>query len=325
MDLKDAFGRRFAYLRLSVTELCNFRCGYCLPNGYHKTFGPGFLSGDEIERLVRALVELGVWKVRLTGGEPSLRSDLPELIARLVNLSGLRAVALTTNGYALEKMAPVWASAGLSALNVSVDSLVPETFHRITGHDRLHEVRRGLEVARAAGLATIKVNAVLLKDINDGELPAFLDWIRRDDLSVRFIELMQTGDNAAYFAKHHLRADVVRAHLERRGWRVRPRVAGAGPAEVFEHEDYRGTVGLIAPYAKDFCASCNRLRVTARGDVRLCLFGDQSYSLRDLLQHDDQKHELQTRLHTLFLGKPAGHFLQTGETGLTKNLAGLGG
>lgn len=323
--LEDGLGRRFSYVRLSVTEACNFRCQYCLPNGTAKGEGAGFLTVSEITRLARAVAELGVWKIRLTGGEPTVRRDFTEIIAALAAVEGITRLSATTNGYRLAREAALWRTAGLTHLNVSVDSLDPARFHAITGQDRLRDVLEGIAAARAAGFAALKVNAVLLRDVNDGETEAFLDWARREAIGVRFIELMRTGTNAAYFARHHLSADGLRARLLAEGWTLRPRRAGDGPAEIYAHGAAAGTVGIIAPYAKDFCAGCNRLRVTARGDLRLCLFGDSSHSLRDLLQEDGQKEELQARLCSLLPIKKPAHALAQGMTGLTPHLASLGG
>lgn len=324
-QLTDGFGRSFPYLRLSLTEACNFRCSYCLPDGYQADGRPQFLAVDEIERLVRAFATLGMHKIRLTGGEPSLRKDLTQIIATVANVPGIRKVAITTNGCLLPRHLPGWHRAGLTALNVSMDSLQRDRFHAITGHDRLLEIMEGLNLAQALGLQSIKLNAVLLRGFNDDELPAWMAFLRERPMSVRFIELMRTGDNREYFERHHLRADVVIEQLLAAGWSERKRGADAGPAREFSHADYRGSVGIIAPYSKDFCKGCNRLRVTARGDLRLCLFGDFGVALRPLLQSDDDQDALLARITTQLGLKAAGHGLHFGQTGLTPHLASIGG
>ncbi len=205
-QLTDSFGRSFPYLRLSLTEACNFRCSYCLPDGYQADGHPRFLQVEEIGRLVRAFAALGMSKIRLTGGEPSLRKDLDEIIATVAAVPGIRKVAITTNGTLLPRRLPGWHRAGLAALNVSMDSLQRERFKTITGHDRLPEIQQGLALAQALGLPAIKLNAVLLRGLNDDELPRWMDYLRDRPFSVRFIELMRTGDNEAYFQRHHLRA-----------------------------------------------------------------------------------------------------------------------
>ena len=324
-QLTDGFGRSFPYLRLSLTEACNFRCSYCLPDGYHADGRPRFLAVEEIARLVRAFATLGMHKIRLTGGEPSLRRDLTRIIATVARVPGIRKVAITTNGTRLPRYLPDWHQAGLTALNVSVDSLQRERFHAITGHDRLPEVLEGIAMAQALGLQSVKLNAVLLRDRNDDELPAWMEFLRERALSVRFIELMRTGDNGDYFQRHHLRADVLVEQLQAAGWSLRPRAADAGPAREYVHPAYRGSIGIIAPYSRDFCAGCNRLRVTARGDLRLCLFGDFGVALRPLLQSDADHDALLARITTQLGLKAAGHGLHQGRTGLTPHLASIGG
>lgn len=321
----DRFGRRFPYLRLSLTEACNFRCSYCLPDGYLADGRPRFLAVDEIRRLVMAFAQLGMHKIRLTGGEPSLRRDLDEVIAAVASVPGIRKVAITTNGTLLPRRLPGWHAAGLTALNVSMDSLDRGRFAQITGHDRQPEILQGLALAEQLGMTAIKVNAVLLRGLNDDELPTWTQFLRERPVSVRFIELMRTGDNAAYFDRHHLRADSLVHSLHGEGWQERPRRPDAGPAREFVHPDHRGSIGIIAPYARDFCQGCNRLRVTARGDLRLCLFGETGTALRPLLQSDADQEALVARISTQLGLKQAGHQLHLGRTGLTPHLASIGG
>jgi cyclic pyranopterin phosphate synthase len=323
--LEDGFGRRFRYLRLSVTEVCNFRCGYCLPDGW-KAEGPlSFLSADEIGRLVRGFARLGVTKVRLTGGEPSVRKDLTEIIARVSSTPGVDTVALTTNGWNLARRAAEWRAAGLTHVNLSVDALDRETFWKVTGKDRYDDVMAGLDTALASGFRSVKLNAVLLKDTVADGFDAFADLVRRTPVSARFIELMRTADNAGYFADQHVGGAVLRAWLEARGWRPTERAADAGPAVEFARPDFVGRFGLIAPYGPGFCDSCNRLRVTARGRLRLCLFGEGGADLRDLLAEDGREAELQDRVTTALSGKAAGHRLHEGRFGDTRRLADVGG
>lgn len=324
--LADRFGRTFPYLRLSVIDACNFRCSYCLPDGYRSAGDrPRHLELDEIARLLRGFAAAGMRKVRITGGEPSLRRDLTAIIGVASTTPGVEKVALTTNGCVLGKRIDEWAEAGLTALNVSVDTLDPEGFARITGHDRLDAILEGIERALALGLASVKLNAVLLRGLNDAQLPAWLDYLRERPVGLRFIELMQTGDNLEYFQRHHLRADVLEAQLQDAGWRLLPRAPDAGPAREYEHPDYAGRIGIIAPYSRDFCAGCNRLRVTSSGDLRLCLFGEFGIPLRPLLQRDDQADELRATLATQLGLKKATHGLHLGQTGLTPHLASIGG
>lgn len=321
----DAFGRRFRYLRLSVTEVCNFRCTYCLPGGYRKSGPMDFLRPDEAERLVRAFAQLGVTKVRLTGGEPTVRKDLTQIIARVSAQPGVDKVALTTNGWNLARHLEEWTAAGLTNLNVSVDALDRDAFHRITGHDRLGDVLAGIERALVLPLKTVKMNAVLLRDGLADDFSAWTEFVRERPIAVRFIELMRTGDNKAFFEDQHVSGAVLRHWLERHGWTTKERGDDDGPAIEFTHPDHLGRIGLIAPYAPGFCEGCNRLRVTARGQLRLCLFGQGGRPLRDLLQADDQCKELKARIVGALTFKPAAHSLHSANPGSTMNLAQTGG
>ncbi|MBK9495784.1 MAG: 3,8-cyclase MoaA [Pseudomonadota bacterium] len=325
-SLIDRYGRRFPYLRLSVIEACNFRCSYCLPKGYQaRPDLPRHLGVDEIRRLLTGFARLGMRKVRLTGGEPSLRRDLTDIIGVAAAVPGVEKIALTTNGVLLPQRIDDWRAAGLSHLNVSVDALDRARFAEITGHDRLPHILDGIERALALGLSAVKLNAVLLRGLNDDQLPAFLDYLRDRPISLRFIELMQTGDNLEYFRRHHYRAEALEDALQTEGWGLLPRAADAGPAREYAHPDYRGRIGIIAPYSRDFCAGCNRLRVTSSGDLRLCLFGNVGIPLRPLLQDEDQADELQAALISQLGLKALGHGLHEGQTGLTPHLASIGG
>lgn len=324
--LADRFGRTFPYLRLSIIEACNFRCSYCLPNGFLARPGrPEPLSREEITRLLQGFAAVGLRKLRLTGGEPSLRRDLPEIIASAAAVGGIESIGLTSNGTLLDRRVERWREAGLTNLNISVDALERERFHAITGHDRLDEILRGIELARGLGFKAIKLNAVLLRGLNDGQMPQWLAYLRERRLTLRFIELMQTGDNRAYFERHHLRTEMLETQLLDDGWRLLPRADDAGPAREYAHPDYAGRIGVIAPYSKDFCAGCNRLRVTHTGDLRLCLFGNVGIPLRPLLQNDDERERLVAALRSQLGLKAIGHRLHEGETGLTPNLSTIGG
>jgi cyclic pyranopterin phosphate synthase len=326
-QLIDAFARKFYYLRLSVTDVCNFRCTYCLPDGYRPNGGANksFLSLDEIRRVTRAFAELGTEKVRLTGGEPSLRRDFREIIAAVRSNPTITTLAVTTNGYRLARDIVSWRDAGLTALNVSVDSLDPRQFQAITGQDRFQQVMAGIDAAFDAGYAKVKVNTVLMRDINDIHLDSFLAWIKPRPIQLRFIELMETGDGEELFRRRHVSGDAIRQRLLRLGWELQPRGRTDGPALVFRHADYQGEIGLIMPYAKDFCESCNRLRVSAVGKLHLCLFGEGGIPLRDLLDRDTAMPELKARIAGGLLQKKQSHFLHEGNPGSTQNLSFIGG
>lgn len=323
--LQDPFGRTFHYLRLSVTDACNYRCLYCLPDGYSRRQGePAPLSEDELVRLVRGFAGLGVWKYRLTGGEPTLRRDFLALTARIAAVNGVERVALTTNGYKLREQASAYRAAGIQALNVSVNSLRPERYRQITGHDRLAAVLEGIEQALAAGFPLVKVNVVLLKGLNDDEVLDFVAWAQRMPVVVRFIELMPTEGNRAVQGRQ-LPVTTVANLLVQEGWFRRERSSDDGPAVEFVHPDAAGAIGYIAPYDKHFCSACNRLRVTSQGLMRLCLFGEAGASLRPWLQADEQLLALTERIQLLLGYKPAAHRLQQGILGQTPSFSIMGG
>lgn len=326
-QLTDAFARKFFYLRLSITDVCNFRCNYCLPDGYkpHGVANKSFLNVDEIRRVTRAFAALGTEKVRLTGGEPSLRRDFPDIIAAIRENSAIRQLAVTTNGYRLARDVQQWRDAGLTAVNVSVDSLDARQFHAITGQDKFRQVMDGIDATFAAGFTKVKVNTVLMRGVNHHELDTFLAWIKPRPIQLRFIELMETGDGGDLFRKYHISGNTIREQLLQRGWIHQLRGRSDGPAQVFCHPDYEGEIGLIMPYEKDFCASCNRLRVSSTGNLHLCLFGDGGISLRDLLTDDAQGEALEARISSALAQKKQTHFLHDGHTGITQNLSYIGG
>jgi cyclic pyranopterin phosphate synthase len=324
--LTDNHGRRFYYLRLSVTDVCNFRCNYCLPDGYQAPGGADSqppLTPAEAATVIRAFASLGTQKVRLTGGEPSLRADLAEIIAIASNTPGIRRVAVTSNGYKLPVVIDSWQRAGLQQLNVSIDSLEREEFARITGRDCLPRIIEGIERALALGVET-KVNAVLLQDAAQARLQQFLSWLRHTPVTLRFIELMRTGDNRNFFASNHLSGDSIEQTLLQNGWQLLPRSCDAGPAREYSHADYLGRIGLITPYGKDFCLSCNRLRISAQGKLHLCLFSEEGLDLREAIRSGDSS-QLAQKIRALLAHKAPSHYLQQGEVGATRNLAMIGG
>jgi cyclic pyranopterin phosphate synthase len=323
--LRDSLGRDLHYLRLSVTDRCNFRCVYCLPDGCPKASAEHPLSREEIGRLVHGFAGMGFWKVRLTGGEPTLRPDIARLVEEVARTPGIRRVGLSTNGYRLAEMVSELREAGLASLNVSLDSLDPGRFREITGSARLGHVVAGIEEALAVGIPSVKVNVVLLGGLDDRELGRLLDWTRDQPLTVRFIELMETAGNVALFRRSRLPAARVVEKLERLGWARLPRDDGDGPATNYGHPDHAGKAGVISAYSGGFCDTCNRLRVTSTGDLRLCLFGDQHVSLRPLLRHDGSQEELMDLVERSVQRKPAAHELSQGRCGSTASLAMTGG
>ncbi|HAW91980.1 MULTISPECIES: GTP 3',8-cyclase MoaA [unclassified Arsukibacterium] len=322
--LTDAYARRFSYLRLSVTEICNFRCSYCLPDGNDCDSRSGELTLSEIKHLVTAFARLGTRKVRITGGEPSLRKDLTEIIAICKAVPGIEKVALTTNGYRLKRDALAWQEAGLDAVNVSVDSLDADTFHLVTGQDKLADILEGIAHAKAIGIKQVKINTVLLKQHNALALPDFLKFVKQQDIALRFIELMRTGDNADFYQRQHLSGASIQQQLLDQGWQLNVKAKTDGPALEYSHADYQGRIGLIMPYSKDFCADCNRLRVSSLGQLYLCLFTDNHQELRSLLQTDNSA-PLMRFLQQAVQGKAFSHQLAEDYSGSTRHLAQIGG
>lgn len=324
--LQDNFQRSFGYLRLSITDKCNFRCQYCLPAGYQKPANqPAELSRAEISRLVRGFSSLGVSKVRLTGGEPSIRRDLTDIIADLATTSGINQIALSTNGYRLARDIDRWVDAGLTAVNVSVDSLLPATFAQLTGVDCLPAVLQGINKAMAIDGVQVKINAVLHQQTRADELLRFFAFVKEHPVTVRFIELMETGGTRPYFETAFVSSERLLQYLQQQQWQEVVRTGNAGPAREFSHPDYAGRIGVIAPYASGFCDSCNRLRVTATGHLHTCLFSSSRQPLRDYLQADSQLARLQQQLRQAVAGKQATHQLASGNTGLNLGFSALGG
>ena len=327
--LQDNFGRKFPYIRMSITDVCNFKCGYCLPNGYQvdKSDNRKFLHLDEIKRLAKCFSELGVCKIRITGGEPTVRKDFFDIVKVLKFESGIKKVVITTNGYHLDQKAKQLVDSGLNGINISIDSLDRETFKNITNHDRLPEILQGIKNLQDLGFENIKINGVLLNGVNASEkdFNKWSEFIKNNKIDYRYIELMRTGDNLDYFNKYHISSKVFKDYLNKNKWIYQTLGKDAGPSLNYINPDYKGKFGIIAPYSKDFCKSCNRLRITSRGDLRLWLFGNTGISIRHLLQKDEQLEELKDLILKQMRFKKESHYLELGETGLTKNLSTTGG
>jgi len=326
--MSDSFGRSFPYIRLSITDVCNFKCGYCLPNGYFKVENkPGFLNLDEISNLVAAFTELGVSKIRITGGEPTVRKDFFEVLKNIKSEHKINNLVITTNGYKLNEIAEELIATRINGINISIDSLDRNKFKEITGQDRLPQILEGINILQNKGFKNIKVNAVLLKNVNDS-LEEFQNWerfINNNEIDFRYIELMQTGDNLEYFKKYHTSAFVFKKYIESQDWKEISRISDAGPSINYVHSKLKGKFGIIAPYSKDFCSTCNRLRITAKGELRLCLFGNTGTNLRPYLQNQNQKDELIELILKQLRFKKESHYLETGNTGITPHLASIGG
>ncbi len=274
--MKDRYGRTIKYLRLSVTDLCNCRCVYCMgENGVPRLPHSTILSFEEIEEIVRAAVSLGVTKVRLTGGEPLVRRGIDELVRRLRAIEGVEELAMTTNGARLAEYAARLKSAGLDRLNVSLDTLDPEKFRRITRIGELCDTFDGLDAARRAGFEHIKLNTVLMGGVNDDEIAEIAALAKDGAFDVRFIELMPIGECTDWDRRRFLPAERVLEYLPKG-----ERVPSDGVAELWRPAGFRGTVGLIRPLSHRFCADCDRIRVTADGCLKPCLHSAREIPLR---------------------------------------------
>ena len=325
--LSDAYARKFSYLRLSLTEICNFKCAYCLPNGYQKPKGDSApeLSLLEVQNLLMGIAHAGFSKVRFTGGEPTVRPDLLSIIGFAGSLPEFKKIALTTNGWNLTKITRGLKAAGLTHLNVSVDSLDRTQFHRLTGRDQLTTVMEGIDQSLALGYQSIKINAVLHLETAEAEISNFMDYVKTRPVSVRFIELMKTKEQANYRERNFISAGALQLKLHREGWTPRIRSSNDGPALEYAHADSAGSIGFIAPHSDGFCESCNRLRINSRGALKLCLFGNEDFSLRAFLGSKEASLGLKEKIGELLAVKPISHFLAMGEVGNLTQFSAIGG
>ncbi|GAA4364231.1 GTP 3',8-cyclase MoaA [Nocardioides caricicola] len=306
--LEDRYGRVATDLRVSLTDRCNLRCSYCMPaEGLDWLPDDTVLSDDEVVRLVRIGVELlGVREVRFTGGEPLVRRGLVDIVRRTSAL-GVET-SLTTNALGLARMAHALAEAGLDRVNVSLDSIRRESFKEITRRDRLADVIAGLAAAQEAGLGPVKVNAVLMRGINDGQAPELLRWAIGEGYELRFIEQMPLDAQHRWSRDGMITADEIFAHLERE-FTLSPaeEPRGSAPAELFLVDGGPATVGVIASVTRPFCGDCDRVRLTADGQVRNCLFAREESDLRAALRSGATDDEIAGRWVTAMAGKRAGH------------------
>ncbi|MEW6330164.1 MAG: GTP 3',8-cyclase MoaA [Pseudomonadota bacterium] len=306
--LIDSFGRRIEYLRVSVTDRCNLRCFYCLPEDFRDFTEPQqWLGFDEIERVVAAFARLGVSKIRLTGGEPLTRRGLPDLAARVARLPGIADLSLSTNAVLLAHQAAALRAAGVRRLNVSLDTLRPDRFAAITRGGRLDKVLTGILAAGRAGFAPIKINMLALKGINDDEFEDMVEFCLAHDFTLRFIETMPVGASGRAAARHYLDLQEVKQRLARRFDLIPGVMPGGGPARYMQVAGTRLRIGFITPISQHFCATCNRVRLSADGALYLCLGQEYRYDLRPLLRSGADDARLEAAIVEALALKPERH------------------
>ena len=305
--LIDPFGRRIEYVRLSVTDKCNLRCFYCMPKGFKDFEQPEhWLTLEEIERVIRAFTELGVARVRLTGGEPLVRKHIDKLAEKLTALPGLQDLSLSTNAVLLDKHASALHNAGVSRINVSLDSLNPQRFKAITGGE-LQPVLDGLMAAKAAGFKPIKINMVAMKGINDDEFEDMVDFCIEHDFTLRFIETMPMGATGEQATEHYLDLQTVKQQLAKRYPLIPGVMPGGGPARYVQIQDTNLRIGFITPISQHFCESCNRVRLSVDGTLYLCLGQEDKVELGPLLRAGISDEDLKTALMDAIDLKPEKH------------------
>jgi GTP 3',8-cyclase len=309
--MQDAWGRRIEYLRISVTDKCNLRCTYCMPEeGLPWLRRDQILSYEEIAAVVGQMAPLGLRRLRITGGEPLVRRDLPTLVRLLRAVPGIDDIALSTNAVLLEEQAEELRRAGVNRVNISLDSLRPERIDAIARRPAAYAILRGIAAAERAGLGPIKLNCVVMRGQNDDEVADFAAMTRERPWHVRFIEVMPTGENLAVSERDYVSADEMLERVRAVGdLRPVPGPAGNGPARYFAFPGAAGTVGVITPMSHNYCDRCNRMRLTADGQLRPCLFGIAQTDLRDALRRGEPLEPLIRRTLSI---KPERHWLEQG-------------
>ena len=302
------------YLRVSVTDLCNYRCTYCMPpEGVEQLSHTEILSFEEIRSVVKAAIPMGINRVRLTGGEPLVRKGTPDLVRMLASLPGIEEVYLTTNGSRLEELASKLRSNGLSRLNISMDSMRPDRYKAITRGGDLDKVWRGIEAARKAGFDPIKMNVVVIKGVNDDEIADFVDLTRENPFEVRFIEYMPFGPTEELRNYECVTAAEIRTRIAGFGkLHPLPRHRQNGPAQRYQLEGAKGTLGFIPAMSHSFCSTCNRIRLTADGRLLPCLFSEQSVDVRSILRSGAPSEDVSDAIQLAIDSKPSVRSEQSG-------------
>lgn len=318
--MEDRFGRKINYLRLSVTDLCNLRCQYCMPeSGVEKCLHSDILSFEEIDSIVSSLVDQGINKIRVTGGEPLVRKDIITLLKKIGRHEEVTDFALTTNGLLLKEMAQQIKDAGVDRVNVSLDSLDPKKYRKMTRGGDLTQVLEGIEEAIRVGLTPIKLNVVLIGGYNDDEIKDFVHLTKERPIDVRFIELMPIGEVATWSSKHFISNKMVTetaTELE-----LLENQEPNSPAIYYTLPGAKGRVGLISPISCKFCSDCNRIRLTSNGSLKYCLHSDDSINLKQILQ---RKGSIEAEVNRFLLQKPQKHNIEDGLF-VNHNMVSIGG
>lgn len=308
MPLRDSFHRTIDYLRISITDRCNLRCIYCMPaDGVRPIEHKEILTYEEIIRVVRVAAELGVRKVRITGGEPLSRKNVTFLISSIRGITGIEDMSLTTNGVLLEKYARELADAGLDRVNISLDSLRAERYREITRGGEIGRVKAGIEAAEKAGLMPVKINMVPVRGLNDDEIEEFARITVDTPYHVRFIEFMPIGARDFWSEGKYISAEEIRTAVEKIGPLFPVRLRKTGPARYFRFDGAVGVIGFISALTHHFCDSCNRLRITSDGKLRPCLFSETEIDLKPALRNRSSDSELERLLRLSIEVKPEGH------------------
>jgi len=312
ISLKDSFNRQIDYLRISITDKCNLKCIYCMPEKGLKHFAQSdILTNDEIIRIVRIAGKYGVRKVRLTGGEPLLRKDIVQLISGIKS-AGIKDLSITTNGQRLAGMAQTLKNAGLDRVNISLDTLIADRYREITRGGELERVWEAIAEAERAGLSPVKINVVPVRGVNDDEVGRFAELTLYKDVHVRFIEFMPIGNRENWKPDAYLSKEEIRERVSAAGKLVRLPFKGGGPSRNYRIEGAPGMIGFISAISDCFCGSCNRLRLTAIGKLRPCLFSEISVDIKTPLRNGASDDELETLYRNAVLSKPASHALHEG-------------
>lgn len=319
--MKDNFGRDINYMRISITDRCNLRCTYCMPEDGIENIGHDqILSFESIERIVKASVALGIKKFRITGGEPLARKGVVELIGKLSKIDGVEELTMTTNGIMLGKYANDLKKAGLSRVNVSLDTLNHTKYSKITRGGDLDEVFNGINAAMRAGLTPMKLNVVAMKGFNDGEIIDFLQLTYQYPYEIRFIELMPIGQAEASQEYELMTVEEIKKKLPA----LRPIEGSHGVAETFKYPGAIGTIGLISPMSRHFCNECNKIRLTADGKLKPCLHSNEEIDLNAALAQGDDE-VLQELIKNAILGKDEKHYLNEGAAPISRDMNKIGG